>query len=79
MAYGDFEDLTQRTCLDKVLCHKTFDIDENPEMMNIKEILFQWFIIFFYKKRRWFYCYQQKYIKSAVGRRILQASFFFFF
>lgn len=50
MAYGNFEDLTQRTGLDKVLCHKTSDIDENLEMMNIKEILFQWLIFFFIKR-----------------------------
>ena len=31
MAYGDFEDLTRRTALDKILRDKAFNIAKNPK------------------------------------------------
>lgn len=74
MAYGNFEDLTQRTGLDKVLCHKTFDIDENLEMMNIKEILFQWFITVLIKKN--FGKFNKENVSNKIiSRRIKQTNY----
>ena len=44
MPYGDFKDLTRRTASDKILCDLILLKIKN--MMNIKEILFQWFNFF---------------------------------
>ena len=49
MAYGDFKDLNRRTFVDKVFCDKAFDF-KDPKLMNIKEVLLQWFIKFLIKK-----------------------------
>lgn len=78
MAYGDFEDLTQRTCLDKVLCHRTFDIDENSEMMNIKKILFQWFIIFFIKRERGSTVTSKNILNQQLAEEFYKPVIFFF-
>ena len=51
MAYRDSKDLTRRTTFDTILCHKAFNILLNIlNMMNIKEVLHQWFISFLIKK-----------------------------
>ena len=51
MTYRDSKDLTRRTTFDTILCHKAFNILLNIlNMMNIKEILHQWFISFLIKK-----------------------------
>ena len=50
MAYGDFKDLARRTASDKVLRDKAFNIAKNLKMIDIKEVLLLWFIIFFDKK-----------------------------
>ena len=45
MAYGDFKDLTRRTTSYKRFCDIAFSIAKNKKnMMDIKEILLQWFI-----------------------------------
>ena len=49
MVYGDFKDLKRRTASDKVLRDKAFNIAKNPNMMDIKEDLFLWFINFLKK------------------------------
>ena len=49
MAYVDFKDLARRADSDKVLRDKAFNIAKNPNLMNIKEVLFQWFINFLIK------------------------------
>ena len=49
MAYGDFKDLARRTASDKVLRSKAFNIAKNQNMMDIKEVLLLWFIIFLIK------------------------------
>ena len=48
MPYGDFKDLTRRTASDKILCDLILLKIKN--MMDIKEILFQWFNFFLVKK-----------------------------
>ena len=50
MAYGDFKDLAKRTGSDKILRDKAFNIDKSLNMMDIKETLLLWFIIFFIKR-----------------------------
>ena len=50
MAYGDFKDLAKRTASDKVLRDKSFNIAKNQNMMNIKKVLFLWFINFLIKR-----------------------------
>ena len=47
MAYGDFKYWTRRTAFDKILCHILLKIQI---MMDIKEVLLQWFIHFLIKK-----------------------------
>ena len=44
MAYRDFKDLTRRTASDKTLRDKAFDILKILNIMDIKEVLLQWFI-----------------------------------
>ena len=44
MAYRDFKDLTGRTASDKTLRDKAFDILKILNIMDIKEVLLQWFI-----------------------------------
>ena len=31
MAYGDFKDLNRKTCVEKVLCNKMFNIAKDPK------------------------------------------------
>ena len=50
MPYGDFKDLAKRTASDRVLRDKAFNIAEIPKMVDIKEVLFLWFIRFLIKK-----------------------------
>ena len=50
MARGDFKDLTRRTDSNKILHDKPFNIAKNPNIMDIKEVLLQWFINFLIKK-----------------------------
>ena len=45
MVYGDFRDLTRRTASDKILGHKTFNISNNQNMLDVKGVFLQWFII----------------------------------
>ena len=49
MAYGDFKDLKRRTFSDKVLRDKAFNIAKILNMMDIKEGLLLWFIMFLIK------------------------------
>ena len=46
MDYGYFKDLPKRTIYDKVSHNKTFNIAKIRNMMDIKEVLAQWFINF---------------------------------
>ena len=46
MDYGYFKDLPKRTTYDKVSHNKTFNIAKIRNMMDIKEVLAQWFINF---------------------------------
>ena len=46
MVYQYFKDLAKRTASDKVLRDKAFNIAKISNMMNIKEVLLLWFIIF---------------------------------
>ena len=55
MVYVDFKDLPRTTASDKVLRDKAFNIAENPNIMDIKEFLFQWLINFLTEKV-WWYC-----------------------
>ena len=50
MAYEDFKDLARRTASDKILRDKTFNIAKIRNMMDIREVLLQWFINFLIKK-----------------------------
>ena len=51
MAYVNFKDLTRRTASDKVLHDKVFNIAKNLKyMMDIKEVLLQWFMNSLIKK-----------------------------
>ena len=50
MVYGDFKDLTRRTCSDKIIRDKTFNIAKNQKHDEHKEVLLQWAIIFLLKK-----------------------------
>ena len=50
MAYGDFKDLTGRTVSDKILRDKAFNIANNLQYDDNKEVLLQWFINFSIKK-----------------------------
>ena len=52
MAYGDVKDLTKRTTSDKILRDKASDVRYH-DMMDIKEVLLQWFIIFLIKNFWW--------------------------
>ena len=52
MAYGDVKDLTRRTTSDKMLRDKAFDVQYH-DIMDIKEVLLQWFIIFLIKNFWW--------------------------
>ena len=36
MAYGDFKDLNRRTCVEKVLCNKMFNIAKHPKYEGYK-------------------------------------------
>ena len=45
MVYGDFRDLTRRTASDKILGDKTFNISNNQNMLDVKGVYLQWFII----------------------------------
>ena len=49
MVYRYFKDLTKRTASDKVLRDKAFNIAKISNIMNIKEVLLLWFIIFLIK------------------------------
>ena len=49
MVYQYFKDLAKRTASDKVLRDKAFNIAKISNMMNIKEVLLLWFIIFLMK------------------------------
>ena len=49
MAYGHFKDLTRRTVSDKLLREKIFSVTKIQNMMDIKEVLFQWFLDFLIK------------------------------
>ena len=40
MAYGDFKDLKRRAASDKILRDKAFNIAKNPNIMDIKVVLF---------------------------------------
>ena len=46
MAYGDFKDLTIRTACDKYCVIKHLILLNILNMMDIKEVLLKWFIIF---------------------------------
>ena len=46
MAYGDFKDLTIRTACDKYCVIKHLILLNIINMMDIKEVLLKWFIIF---------------------------------
>ena len=46
MAYGDFKDLPRKTASDKMFCDKALNIAKYKNMMDIKEVLFQWFVRF---------------------------------
>ena len=46
MVYRYFKDLAKITASDKVLRDKAFNIAKISNMMNIKEVLLLWFIIF---------------------------------
>ena len=50
MAYGDFKDLTGRTVSDKILRDKAFNIANNLQYDDNKEVLLQWFVNFSIKK-----------------------------
>ena len=50
MVHEDFMYLPRRTTSDKVLRHKVFNIAKIQNMIDIWEVLLQWFVIFFYKK-----------------------------
>ena len=43
MACGDFKDLSRRAASDKILRDKAFNIAKNANMMDIKEVVLQWF------------------------------------
>ena len=49
MAYGHFKDLTRRTVSDKLLREKIFSVAKIQNMMDIKGVLFQWFLNFLIK------------------------------
>ena len=36
MAYGDFKDLNRKTCVEKVLCNKMFNIAKDPKYGGYK-------------------------------------------
>ena len=50
MAYGGFENLPTKPAADKVLHDKAFNIAQIQNMVNIKEILRQWFKSFLIKR-----------------------------
>ena len=50
MAYGDFEDLTRRTALDKILRDKAFNIAKNPKFDGYQRKLGSLVYKFFDKK-----------------------------
>ena len=50
MAYGDFKDLPRRTFDDKVLRIKHLILIKIQNMMDVKEVLLQWFINFLIKR-----------------------------
>ena len=52
MAYGDFTDLAKRAAFDKVLRDEAFNFAKIQNMIDIKEILLLWFIIFLIKNLR---------------------------
>ena len=47
MAYGDFKDLARRTASDNILSDKHLILLKSLNMMDMKKVLLQWFIIFF--------------------------------
>ena len=49
MAYGDFKELLKITTSDTVLPDEGFDIAKYRNMMDIKEVLLQWFTNFLIK------------------------------
>ena len=49
MVYGDFKDLTRSTASDEILRDKAFNIAKMQNMMDIKEVLLQWFINYLIK------------------------------
>ena len=49
MAYGDFEDLTKKQLQIKFWEIKLLKLKTIQNMMDIKEVLLLWFIIFFIK------------------------------
>ena len=49
MVYRYFKDLAKITASDKVLRDKAFNIAKISNVMNIKEVLLLWFIIFLIK------------------------------
>ena len=52
MAYGDFKDFKRRTAFDKILRDKAFNIAKILNMMDIKEDLLLWSIIFLIKSQK---------------------------
>ena len=50
MTYGDFKDLARRTTSDKTLHDKVFNIAKIANIMDIKEVMLQWFINSLIKK-----------------------------
>ena len=49
MAYGDFKNLPRRTTSEKVLRDKAFNIAKNPNTIDIKVKLLQWFVDYLIK------------------------------
>ena len=55
LAYGDFKDLSRRTASEKLLRNKVFDnliLLKVQIMMDIKEVLLQWFINLLMKSQK---------------------------
>ena len=52
MAYGDFKDLKRRTCSDKALRHKAFNIAKNPKFDGYQRGLASMIYTFFDKKSK---------------------------
>ena len=50
MAYGDFEDLSRKLSVDKILHNKTFNIAKNSKYDGYQGGLVSWFIFFLIKR-----------------------------